>query len=433
MLQFKQSETTAARRRMLVRLVDATDLSTPETGVTVAAGDLKISKNGAAEANHAGTWTEIGGGDYYYEFTSGELDTFGFIRLRIAKTGIAPASFFGQVEANDPYTPITATVPTLLQGTAQSGTASTITFPASASAVNDVYNGAYGHITGGTGANQNAFQVLDYDGTTKIATVYIAGPPEQGRQFTITPDSTSVFSLHPFPIQPIPLNHANGVLEAKAVDAIQAFIAKFATLDSGQTFSGAHAASIVKLIALNSAGASLTLSDIAAAVWDRLLSLHTIPGSAGAGVKVASGTITSVQNLAPGSILSTSFAAGAIDQAALNATAVSAIQSGLATAAALAAVAADLPLRYTRGVAARFMFVMRDSTNHAPAPGKTVSAFRSLDGAAFAACANAVVEIAVGWYYIDLATTDLDAVEVGLRFTATGCDDSNYKLPLQPT
>lgn len=88
MLQLLQSESTAARRRIPVYLVDDTDGKTPETGITFSTGDIKVSKNGAAEANHGGTVTELANGMYYYEATSGELDTLGFISLRFIKSGV---------------------------------------------------------------------------------------------------------------------------------------------------------------------------------------------------------------------------------------------------------------------------------------------------------------------------------------------------------
>lgn len=88
MFLFYQSESTAARRRLPLYLVDADDGETPETGLTFSAGDVKISKNGAAEANHGGSFTELAGGQYYYEATQAELDTLGFFSLRVAKSGV---------------------------------------------------------------------------------------------------------------------------------------------------------------------------------------------------------------------------------------------------------------------------------------------------------------------------------------------------------
>lgn len=79
-----------------------------------------------------------------------------------------------------------------------------------------------------------------------------------------------------------------------------------------------------------------------------------------------------------------------------------------------------------------FVFKLVLSSDHVtPATGKTVTATRSLDGAAFAACANSVAEIGSGWYKIDLAATDTNANTVALKFTATGCDQRDIALVTQ--
>jgi len=87
MFQIKQSEATAARRRIPVLLVDLTDGFTPEVGVVTPT--INISKNGATVASGAGTWTEIGNGQYYYEFTTGEVDTLGWIAVNIEKATVS--------------------------------------------------------------------------------------------------------------------------------------------------------------------------------------------------------------------------------------------------------------------------------------------------------------------------------------------------------
>jgi hypothetical protein len=72
---------------------------------------------------------------------------------------------------------------------------------------------------------------------------------------------------------------------------------------------------------------------------------------------------------------------------------------------------------------AGFTFVMVDSIDHVSGkPGLTVSAQRSLDGGAFAACANSVTEISAGAYKIDLAASDLNGNDVLLKFSSTGAD-----------
>lgn len=75
-----------------------------------------------------------------------------------------------------------------------------------------------------------------------------------------------------------------------------------------------------------------------------------------------------------------------------------------------------------------FTFLMTDSTTHAPKTGVTVSATRSIDGAAFGACANAVVEMTSGWYKIDLAASDVNGRVISLRFTGGASDDRDIQL-----
>ncbi len=78
---------------------------------------------------------------------------------------------------------------------------------------------------------------------------------------------------------------------------------------------------------------------------------------------------------------------------------------------------------------ANFHFMMTDSTNHAPATGKTVSVTRAIDNGAFAAgTLSAVTEIANGMYRVDFAAADLNGSIITLRATATGCDDRDITL-----
>ena len=74
------------------------------------------------------------------------------------------------------------------QGTAQAGGASTITLAATASDVNDIYNGFFVRVISGTGSDQTRI-ISDYVGSTKVATVSVAwGTP---------PDATSVYVVVP--------------------------------------------------------------------------------------------------------------------------------------------------------------------------------------------------------------------------------------------
>jgi hypothetical protein len=79
-----------------------------------------------------------------------------------------------------------------------------------------------------------------------------------------------------------------------------------------------------------------------------------------------------------------------------------------------------------------FTFVMTSSTTHVPTAGLTVTAQRSLDGAGFAPCANAVSALSNGIYKINLNATDTNANVLTLHFTAAGADDFNMVLITQP-
>lgn len=80
-----------------------------------------------------------------------------------------------------------------------------------------------------------------------------------------------------------------------------------------------------------------------------------------------------------------------------------------------------------------FPFLMTDSTNHAPATGLTVTATRSLDGAAFGAgTITGMTEVGNGIYQCDLLTGDTNGDTVCLRFTATGADDLFVTLVTEP-
>ncbi len=81
---------------------------------------------------------------------------------------------------------------------------------------------------------------------------------------------------------------------------------------------------------------------------------------------------------------------------------------------------------------ASFEFMMTDSTNHAPATGKTVTATRSIDGGAFAAgTLSAVTELSNGIYKVDFAAADLNGKVIMLRATASGADDTFERLLTQ--
>lgn len=196
------------------------------------------------------------------------------------------------------------------------------------------------------------------------------------------------------------------------------------------------------------------------AIWDALTSALTTVGSVGKlivdnlNATVGSrASQTSVDDLPTNAELAT--ALGTADDAVL--TAIGALNdldaTEVQTAAAAALTAYDPPtkaeldtaqaavidgvldaVRISKNTAlSNFEFFMRDSADHVSGKtGLTVTAERSIDGGAFASCANAVSEVGSGVYKISLADTDLNGDVVTLRFSATGADDTVITLITQP-
>lgn len=82
---------------------------------------------------------------------------------------------------------------------------------------------------------------------------------------------------------------------------------------------------------------------------------------------------------------------------------------------------------------ANFMFKMVLTSDHVSnGTGLTVTAQRSIDGGAFAACTNAPVEISAGWYRIDLSAADLNGDVIALKFTAATADQTDMLIVTQP-
>ena len=80
-----------------------------------------------------------------------------------------------------------------------------------------------------------------------------------------------------------------------------------------------------------------------------------------------------------------------------------------------------------------FEFQMVLSTDHVtPGTGLTITATRSIDGGAYAACANSATEVGSGTYKINLADTDLNGNNIMFKFTASGARQLEEKVITQP-
>jgi len=176
-----------AEKKVPIYLVDATDGYTEETGITITIGsgtECQVSKNGAAyaacEDSTDGAWAEVGNGLYTLLLDDADVDTPGYLAIRILDSGGAHRVFMGLVQ-----------IVSVADGTAQAGAAGTITLDSGDAAGSDFYNdGMAVEIIRGTGAGQVRC-ITDYDGGTKVATV--------DPNWTTNPDTDSEYRLIPSP------------------------------------------------------------------------------------------------------------------------------------------------------------------------------------------------------------------------------------------
>lgn len=165
-----------------------------------------------------------------------------------------------------------------------------------------------------------------------------------------------------------------------------------------------------------------------------------------AGTITTATNVTTVNGLAAGVITAAAIATDAIDADALAADAVTEIQSGLATQASVntiddfldtevaailaavdtevASILASLPDGFTKNTAfSNFEFLMVDELDNVTGKtGLSITAARSIDGGAFAGCANTASEVANGLYKINLAASDLNGDMITFKFTSAGAD-----------
>lgn len=82
-----------------VRMVDETDFITPETGLTIAQADIRLSKNGAAfaQSNNAAGATHDENGFYGVPFDTTDTNTLGRLLLGILVSGAAPIEIYYMV------------------------------------------------------------------------------------------------------------------------------------------------------------------------------------------------------------------------------------------------------------------------------------------------------------------------------------------------
>ena len=287
-----KDEATAAERRIPLYLVDVTDGTTEETGLTISGSECRISKNGASPANCGGSVVEDENGLYYYQASAGDVDTVGYVTIRIADSaarkfiGVANITGF-DFTSTAPNVNVQSASPLALEngdfaplGTAQAVTASTITLAASASyGDNALRNNAVHIVSADTGAGQTEC-ICSNVGATDVATLC--------SNWQITPTGATItYNILPRPacdriittvtgnvngnvggnvtgsVGSVTGNVGGNVVGSTAsvtapvtVGAVNAAgLSDLFDVNSGTTYSGAVAGSVVKEIADNAGAA----------------------------------------------------------------------------------------------------------------------------------------------------------------------------------
>ena len=85
------NEPNPVLRRIPVYL--ETELGIPVTGATPAGSQIRVSKSGAVFANGAGSFSEVGAGNYIYQATQVETQTKAYLFLLVTWPGAIPFPF----------------------------------------------------------------------------------------------------------------------------------------------------------------------------------------------------------------------------------------------------------------------------------------------------------------------------------------------------
>lgn len=273
---------------------------------------VDVTKNNGTKTLGTGSVTNKGGGYFNYAPTQAETNA-DHLAFTFSGTGALTSTL--QLYTNNLLLPIRT-------NTAQGpGTGSNqIQLDTGASATNGIYDPSMILITAGTGAGQSR-NIMQYDGTTKIATV--------DRNWKVLPDATSVFSI----IANSGREHVNeGLAQAGTANTVtlntlasaddDAYLGQVIFIRSGLgddqsrlviAYDGTTKVATVHRdwdTIVNSTSAyvmlptsSFSSAEIAKAVWDEPLtgSTHNAPTTAGRRLRALSGTILHDGNAQAGS------------------------------------------------------------------------------------------------------------------------------------
>lgn len=276
--------------------------------------------------------------------------------------------------------------------------------------------------------------VVDAAGLVDANTVKV-GPTGSGTAQTagdIMADTNDIQTRLPAALVGGRMDCSVGAMAANTMTAAAAaadFGAEVATAVWTDTTAGDFtvAASVGKSVMNGVAlGTGLTVAAVSGAVGSVTGAVGSVTGNVGGNVVGSVGSVTGAVGSVTGNVGGNVVGSVASVTGNVGGNVVGSV--GSVTAAV--AITSNIKTNQALG---KFEFMMTDSTNHAPATGKTVSVTRSIDGGAFAAgTLSAVTEVSNGIYYVDFGAGDLNGKVITLRATAAGCDDTFVTLTTQP-
>lgn len=272
----------------------------------------------------------------------------------------------------------------IFTGTATAGTANTITFPAGASAVDDLYVGATINLTSGAGVGQSR-RIINYVGSTRVATV--------DTNFVTNPGNTTVFDV-------LAGSSSLNVVEGTIVSAT----GTTAVLGSeASTSDDIYIDGVITITSGTGAGQFRDITDYVGSTKTVTVAAWSVnPDSTSGYAIVPAGNKVSEGGTFP-------------------------------TAAEIAnQVYADFRLQ-SGATLANYPFVMTLSTDGGPAAGKSPTVEVSIDGAAFTATGiSNIAEIGSGAYKCDLAASATTGSVLLFKFSAPDCNTWFEKIVTTP-
>lgn len=414
MATLKQS-TTYTRSFLMVSSTDHI------TGLASGTVTVTLSKAGAAFGAAAGTVTAISSGWYQIALTTADTGTVGDLAFHATATGADPTDFVDQVSATILGDTLSANV--LQWNSTNVASPSTAGIPEVN--VKNINNVATTSVTA-IAANIGHSQQLNFTGTGASALVKsdMIDIASAAVSTTTAQIGTNTVSVNAVPTTSV-----------TTISAVQGHTQPI-------NFTGTGASALVKSDTVDIAGSAVSATT--AQIGVNVASINSVAATSVTTVSAVQGhtqplnfTGTGASALVKSDMTDIAGSAVSATTAQIGTNLVNIAGSAVSTSTAqigtnVVSVAGGASNIKKNQILTAFEFLMTDATTHSPKTTLTVTATRSIDGAAFAGCTNAVSEVANGIYAITLSAADLNGNVITLRFTASGADDRLVTLVTQP-